>query len=116
MVLSVLAEGLGPSAAERVFGYRHATITTWLSRAGKHAHTLHERFFCHLYLPHLQLDKLRTRLRNAKQILWLWLAIDPLTRDSSGASARSPLTNHGACTCPLAPTEPGSGLHSAFHQ
>jgi hypothetical protein len=31
-------------------------------------------------LPHLQLDELRTRLRNAKQVLWLWLAIDPLTK------------------------------------
>jgi hypothetical protein len=41
---------------------------------------LHERFFCHLRLPHLQLDELRTRLRSANQILWLWLAIDPLTK------------------------------------
>jgi transposase-like protein len=56
VVLSALAEGLDPSAAERVFGFRQATITTWLSRAGKHAETLHERFFCHLHLPHLQLD------------------------------------------------------------
>jgi transposase-like protein len=67
MVLSALAEGLDPSAAERVFGFRQATITTWLSRAGEHAQTLHERFFCHLQLPHLQLDELRTRLRCAKQ-------------------------------------------------
>ena len=37
-----LAEGLDPSAAERVFGYRQATITTWLSRAGEHARTLHK--------------------------------------------------------------------------
>jgi len=80
MVLSAMAEGLDVSAAERVFGYRQATITTWLSRAGEHAHTLHERFFCHLRLPHLQLDELRTRLRCAKQVLWLWLAIDPLTK------------------------------------
>jgi hypothetical protein len=29
---------------------------------------LHERFFCHLWLPHLQLDELRTRLRCAKQV------------------------------------------------
>jgi transposase-like protein len=43
MVLSALAEGLDPSAAERVFGYRQATITAWLSRAGEHAQTLHER-------------------------------------------------------------------------
>src|SRR6266702_8421722 len=80
VVLSALAEGLDPSVAERVFGYRQTTITTWLSRAGEHAQTLHERFFFHLHLPHLQLDELRTRLRCAKQILWLWLAIDPGTK------------------------------------
>jgi len=80
MVLSALAEGLDASAAERVFGYRQATITTWLTRAGEHAQTLHERTFRTLWLPHLQLDELRTRLRSANQILWLWLAIDPLTK------------------------------------
>jgi len=53
---------------------------TWLFRAGEHAHTLHEHCFCHLQLPHLQLDELRTRLRNVKQVLWLWLAIDPCTK------------------------------------
>ena len=80
MVLSALAEGLDPSAAERVFGYRQSTITTWLTRTGQHAQTLHERTFCHLWLPHLQLDELRTRLRNSNQVLWLWLAIDPCTK------------------------------------
>jgi IS1 family transposase len=80
MVLSALAEGLDPSAAERVFGSRHATIITWLTRAGKHAGLFHERCFRNLHLPHLQLDELRTRLRNAKQVLWLWLAIDPCTK------------------------------------
>jgi len=45
-----------------------------------HAHTLHERSFCHLHLPHLPLDELRTRLRCAPQVLWLWLAIDPCTK------------------------------------
>jgi len=80
VVLSALAEGLDASAAERVFGYRQATITTWLSRAGEHAQTLHERTFLNLWLPHLQLDELRTRLRSANQILWLWLAIDPRTK------------------------------------
>jgi transposase-like protein len=80
MVLAALAEGLDPSAAERVFGYRQATITTWLTRAGRHAELFHERCFRNLHLPHLQLDELRTRLRSASQILWLWLAIDPLTK------------------------------------
>jgi hypothetical protein len=80
MVLSVLAEGLDASAAERVFGYRQATITTWLTRAEQHAHTLHERCFGHLWIPHLQLDELRTKLRSSQQVLWLWLAIDPCTK------------------------------------
>ena len=35
VVLSALAEGLDQSAAERIFGYRQATITTWLSRAAR---------------------------------------------------------------------------------
>jgi len=80
MVLSALAEGLDASAAERVFGYRQTTITTWLTRAGIHAEILHERCFRNLQIPHLQLDELRTRLRCATQVLWFWLAIDPLTK------------------------------------
>ena len=80
VVLTARAFGLDPSAAERVFGYRQATITSWLSRTGEHAQTLHERFFRALQLPHLQLDELRTRLCSTKQVLWLWLAIDPLTK------------------------------------
>jgi hypothetical protein len=35
MVLSARASGLDASAAERVFGYRQATITHWLSRAAR---------------------------------------------------------------------------------
>lgn len=80
VVLTALAEGLDPSAAERVFGSRQATITTWLTRAGEHAQRLHEHAFCHLWLPHLQLDELRTRLRRSQQVQWLWLAIDPRTK------------------------------------
>ena len=80
VVLAALAEGLDPSAASRVFGFRPATITTWLSRAGEHAQTLNKHSFCHLRLPHLQLDELRTRLRSNKHVVWLWLAIDPRTK------------------------------------
>jgi IS1 family transposase len=80
MVLSALAKGLDPSAAERVFGYRQATITTWLTRAGEHAQALHEHCFRNLHLPHLQLDELRTRLRCSQHVLWLWLVIDPCTK------------------------------------
>jgi hypothetical protein len=80
MVLSALAEGLNPSAAERVFGYRQATVTTWLSRAGQHAQSFHEHFLCQLQLAYVQLDELRTRLRSHTHVLWLWLAIDPTTK------------------------------------
>jgi IS1 family transposase len=80
LVLSALAEGLEASAAERVFGFRQATITRWVARAGVHAQSLHERRFRSLQIPHLQLDELRTRLRCATSVLWLWLAIDPRTK------------------------------------
>jgi transposase-like protein len=52
MVLTALTEGLDPSAAERIFGYRQ---TTWLSRAGEHAQSLQEHYFHALQIPHLQL-------------------------------------------------------------
>jgi len=57
-VLASLAERLDPSAAERVFGFRHATIPTWLSHDGSHAQTLHTHYFCNLDLPHVQLGEL----------------------------------------------------------
>jgi transposase-like protein len=80
VVLSALAEGLDPSAASRVFGFGHATITRWLTRASRHAELMHEHSFHNLHLPHLQLDEIRTRLRCSTQVLWLWLVIDPRTK------------------------------------
>ena len=79
-VLTALAEGLHVSGAVRVFGHRHATISTWLLRAGEHSASVHDRWFRNLSLPHLQLDEVRTRLRCRAHILWLWLAIDPITK------------------------------------
>jgi transposase-like protein len=79
-VLTALAEGLSVSAAVRVFGDRHATITRWLTRAGADSATLHDRFFHNLTLPHLQLDELRTHLRSHVHALWLWVVVDPLTK------------------------------------
>ncbi len=80
MVLTALAEGLSLSAAGRVFGHRHATITTWVTRAGQHSATLHDRIFHNLHLPHIQFDELRTRLRCRAHMLWLWVAVDPLSK------------------------------------
>jgi hypothetical protein len=63
-----------------VFGHRHATITTWQTRAGMHSATLHDRTFRHLHLPHREFDELRTRLRGRAHTLWLWVAVDPLSK------------------------------------
>ena len=79
-VLTALAEGLSVAAAVRVFGHSEGTISTWLKRAGAHSATLHDRWFRHLHLPHLQLDELRTCLRQRAHVLWLWVALDPLTK------------------------------------
>jgi hypothetical protein len=79
-VLTALAEGLSLAAAVRVFGHRHATITRWLTRAGEHSTTLHDRLLRKLHLPHIQLDELRTRLRCRAHILWVWIAIDPISK------------------------------------
>jgi IS1 family transposase len=73
-----LAEGLDIAAAVRVVGHHHATITMWLTRAGAHRVTLHDRFFQDLHVPHLQLDELRTRLRSRAHTRWLWLAVAPV--------------------------------------
>lgn len=79
-VLTALAEGLDQRAASRVFGHGTHTLGRWLSRSGEHAERLHARHFHGLHLPHLQLDELRTRLRDQAHVLWLWLAVDPLTK------------------------------------
>ncbi len=79
-VLMAMAEGVDLSAAERIFGHRASTVATWLSRAGQHSQSMHKCWISNLHLPHLQLDEIRTRLRSKGQVLWLWLAIDPLTK------------------------------------
>jgi len=79
-VLSGLSEGLDVSAAVRVFGQRHTTITTWLRRAGVHSAMLPERFCQGLHLPHIQLDQIRTRRPRRAHSLCLSLAVDPLTK------------------------------------
>ncbi len=79
-VLSAVADGLTVAAAGRGFGHSAGAIATWLTRAGEHSAAVHDRWFRQLRLPHLQLDERRTRLRDRAQVLWLWVAIDPLTK------------------------------------
>jgi hypothetical protein len=115
VVLTALAEGLDASAAERVFGYRQATITTWLSRAGQHAQSFHEHFFCHLQLAYVQLGELRKRLCSHTHVLWLRLVIDPQYKYSSCLASGSA---HATCSPyrdPLSPTDLGHWLPPALH-
>lgn len=79
-VLSALAEGLDVAAAVRVFGHGEGTIARWQARAAWHADRLHDRLLRGLHLPHVQLDEIRTRLRAHYAVLWLWVALDPLTK------------------------------------
>jgi hypothetical protein len=117
VVLTALAEGLDPSAAERVAGLpaSHHHEPFWRAQP-LHAQTLHERTFRTLQLPHLQLDELRTRLRCSTQVLRLWLVIDPLTRDSSRPPAWTPHAKRGTEGHPLPATALGSWLPAALHQ
>jgi IS1 family transposase len=53
---------------------------TWLTRAGLHSARLHAQKLHGLHLEHVQLDELRTTLRNTGQEVWLWLALDARTK------------------------------------
>lgn len=55
-VLGALAEGVSLGAATRIFGHSEFTLRAWLTRAGLHATTLYERFFCNLKLLQVQRD------------------------------------------------------------
>jgi IS1 family transposase len=79
-VLSALAEGLSVGAAVRVFGHGEFTIRSWLTRAGLHATSLHERLFQNLKLLHIQLNELCTKTRQEADALWIWFAADARTK------------------------------------
>jgi IS1 family transposase/transposase-like protein len=95
-VLAILAEGLAVAAAVRVFGHAEGTITTWLTRAGMHSEQLHAHKLRGLHLGHVQLDELRTTLRNKGQEVWLWLALDARTKLIAAAELgpRTQATSH----------------------
>jgi IS1 family transposase len=75
-VLTALAEGVGITAAARIFGHSEFTLQTWLTRAGLHAQSLHQRLLRGLHLGHVQLDEVRTAVRQGAQIVWVWIALD----------------------------------------
>ncbi len=76
MVMHSLSEGLDLSAASRIFGHHHSTISRWLERGGQHSFRLHERlFFRAVEVGHLQLDELVTRVKKNAERVWVWTAV-----------------------------------------
>jgi hypothetical protein len=64
----------------RVFGHSEGTRTGWLTHAGAHSHTLPTHWFHKVHVRHVQLDELRTRLRSRADVLWRWVALDPVSK------------------------------------
>jgi transposase-like protein len=79
-VLHAVAEGLSAQAAARVFQLSETTVRNWITRAGQHSQSLHERFMRALQLSHVQLDELRLKLRGVAEAAWLWVACDARTK------------------------------------
>ncbi|MBI5032298.1 MAG: hypothetical protein HZB51_17345 [Chloroflexi bacterium] len=69
-VLASLADGIAVAAAVRIFGHAEGTLPTWLTRAGMHSAHLHAQKLRGLHLEHVQLDELRTTVRNKGQDVW----------------------------------------------
>jgi transposase-like protein len=80
MVLWFLAEGLDQAVMIRFTGHSEITIARWLQRAGSHSQSWHHRFVRYLVPVVLQLDESHTRVRLMTKALWLWLAIDPISK------------------------------------
>jgi hypothetical protein len=47
---------------------------------GGHSSGLHDLLFRHLNPALIQLDELHTKVRGVPNALWLWLAIDPVSK------------------------------------
>jgi IS1 family transposase/transposase-like protein len=80
LVLHAIAEGLSVQATARVFQLSDTTVRTWLTRAGLHSRSLHDRLMRSLHPTHLQLDELRLKVRGQAAAAWLWVACDARTK------------------------------------
>lgn len=80
MVLWLLVEGMDIAVMVRFTGHKDATIARWLERMGQHSQGLHNVLFRNLVLALVQLDELHAKVRDSEKAVWLWLAIDPVTK------------------------------------
>jgi transposase-like protein len=116
MVLTALAEGLDPSAAERVFGYRQATITTWLSRAARARSDIPRALF--LSSPASVCPVGRTADKTAQRHTGPVAVVGhrPLYEDSPRSPSGSAHAKCGPHRDPFPPTDLGPWLRPAVHQ
>jgi hypothetical protein len=114
---STLSSGMGPSSLP-VRPWREVKSQRGAPKRlnGEYAQTLHQRSFCNLRLPHLQLDELRTRLRCSTQVRLSLVGHRSPHEDSSRTLSRHPHTTCSAHGHPLPATPLGSRLPPALHQ
>ena len=116
VVLSALAEGLDPSAASRIFGFRQATITTWLTRAGSHAPGPARVLLPPSLAPTSPTGRTAHEVEEFSAGAVVVVSHRPADQDDSCAPARSSHPKHGPSAHPHAAAEPGSWLHPALYQ
>lgn len=76
IVMTALSEGVDLSAATRIFGHHHTTVSRWLERGGAYSARLHERLlFRMVVVGHLQLDELVTRVKRDTERVFVWTAV-----------------------------------------
>jgi transposase-like protein len=76
MVMTALSEGVDISAATRIFGHHHTTITRWIVQSGRHGERLRQRLFHRaLSIGHLQLDELVTKVKQDDKRIWVWTVV-----------------------------------------
>jgi len=69
-------KGLSMADISEVMGHSPSTITRWLERDGQHSEKLHEQLFKGLFVVHIQVDELVTRVRRWTKRAWVWTAQD----------------------------------------
>jgi hypothetical protein len=75
-----LAMGVDVSALEEVLAICESTLRTWLVRSGVQGRKLYERYFTGLELVHVQLDELWANVKQAEQVVWIWVVCDAGTK------------------------------------
>ncbi|MBC8262770.1 MAG: hypothetical protein H8E47_01415 [Anaerolineales bacterium] len=97
LVLKSLAEGVGIRKAARIFGVDPNDVLVWLAQAAEHTEVVSRHLLHDLQVSQVQLDELyalmsqvggdqqgndetATHLRRRRPHLWVWAAIDPVTK------------------------------------